>query len=113
MSIMQKAAKLFQSEEDKMLDRPIPPALKSAHVTQLLHQHPFHPYDPDLPPGHPCTPQNADFYRCMSSRAEEEPLHMKHVNCFDPHKVALMKCKAAEKRREKLAAAGSTDSSAS
>jgi hypothetical protein len=52
-----------------------------------------------------CAAQNTTFFQCMQARDEAEPLHMKHVNCYHPHKVALMKCFADEERAKKRAAA--------
>ena len=97
--------------DDAVLYKPVPPSMHHIHVTTLLHQHPFHPYDPVITsPDQPCYEENQRMFRCMSQRPDEEPLHLKHVNCYDPFKVALMKCRAALKRqmRQQAEAGGTT-----
>ena len=91
--------------EDDVLYRQLPPQLGKAHITELMGRHPFHPYNPALPAGHPCTAANQAFFKCMTERDESEELFMKHVNCYHPHKTALMKCTADQVRAAKKAAA--------
>lgn len=90
--------------EDAYLHQPVPPEVGEKHVTELLGQHPYHPYNPDLPAHHPCAQENAAFAFCMDhpDNASLE-LHMKHVTCYHPMKVNLMKCLSREKRRLKAA----------
>ena len=76
--------------------------LKDIHINQLLGRHDFHPYDPSLDASHPCAEYNATFYQCMAQeKLAETPLHLKHVQCYYPHKVELMKCLTKHKRGEK------------
>ena len=74
-------------------------SLGNIHINELLGRHDFHPYDPNLEKNHPCFSVNSDFYACMShEQLSDLPLHMKHVKCYHPHKVALMRCLTKEKR---------------
>jgi hypothetical protein len=86
--------------DDAYLQRNVPEALGKKHVNELLGRHPWHPYDPQLPPNHPCAEFNALFAQCMGhpDNAELE-MHMKHVTCYHPMKVDLMKCIVREKKR--------------
>lgn len=77
------------------------------HVNELLGRHPYHPYDPDMKPDHPCYEYNTVFYECMEAdHVEGYETYQKHVACYFPYKVDLMKCIAKEKRRIRLAAEG-------
>lgn len=100
---IQQAVSWIRGEDD-VLFKQVPPEVGKAHINDLLHRHPFHPYNPDLPADHPCAPQNAAFLACMTGRPEGEELFMKHVNCYHTFKTDLMKCLAAEKRKERLRA---------
>jgi hypothetical protein len=101
---IQKAVSFVRGEDDFMYKQ-VPPQLGNAHITELLGRHPFHPYNPTLPAGHPCQQLNELFFRCMSDRAADEALHMKHVNCYHPYKTDLMKCNATQVREAKRRAA--------
>jgi hypothetical protein len=96
--------------EDDVLYKQVPPAIGNAHITELLGRHPFHPFDPDMSADHPCAAQNRAFFQCMSGRNADEPLHMKHVNCYHPFKTDLMKCNATQIRlaKKRAAEAGQT-----
>ena len=55
------------------------------------------------PQDHPCYEQNRLFGTCMrDSEKQEMELFMKHVNCFHPFKVDLMKCLTRYARRERF-----------
>lgn len=74
------------------------------HINELLGRHPFYPYDPEMQPDHPCYPANETFYQCMTAdHVEGYEVYQKHVACFYPYKVDLMKCEAREKRKARLA----------
>ena len=63
------------------------------HINQVLGRHDLHPYDPEMNDAHPCYAENRLFYECASQESVAGlPLHMKHVKCFHPFKVDLMKC---------------------
>lgn len=88
--------------DDAYLQRTVPEELGKKHVNELLGRHLWHPYDPDLPSDHPCFETNAIFARCMGHPDNSElELHMKHVTCYHPMKVDLMKCLTREKRRQR------------
>lgn len=116
-AILERAAQFIKGE-DAYLDQPVPPQLGNLHITQLLRRHPFYPYDPAIqekgPGGHPCWALNEAFFKCMDGltgvplfegEPEEMPLHMKHVTCYHPHKVELMKCLTRFKKEQKQLAA--------
>jgi hypothetical protein len=88
--------------DDAYLQRMVPEDLGKKHVNELLGRHPWHPYDPNMTVEHPCFEANALFAQCMGhpDNAEYE-LHMKHVACYHPMKVDLMKCVTREKRRQR------------
>jgi hypothetical protein len=102
----------IKGEEGKWRDQVVPPSIGKQHINQLLGRHPFHPYSPDISkdPSHPCHTVNEAFFKCMSSfdgaldEATGEPveLHQKHVCCYHPQKVDLMKCLTKLKREERL-----------
>lgn len=70
------------------------------HVNEVLGRHPYHPYDPEMKAGSPCAKLNAIFFECMEAdHVEGFETYQKHVACYHPYKVDLMKCLAAEKRR--------------
>ncbi|ORC92360.1 uncharacterized protein TM35_000031130 [Trypanosoma theileri] len=80
-----------------------PKEIGEKHVNELLGRHPFHPYDPEMKPEHPCYEHNIMLYSCMTAdHVEGYELHMKHVSCYFPYKTDLMKCLAAERRRARL-----------
>lgn len=92
--------------EAAYLNQPVPEEIGKKHVNELLGRHPWHPYNPDLPQSHPFFQQNALFGQCMGHPDNESlELHMKHVTCYHPMKVDLMKCVASEARRQRAAAA--------
>ncbi|EAN85731.1 hypothetical protein C3747_211g339c [Trypanosoma cruzi] len=81
------------------------PEIGEKHINELLGRHPFHPFDPEMKPDHPCYNANAIFYNCMTAdHVEGYELHMKHVSCYFPYKTDLMKCLSGEKRRARAAA---------
>ena len=96
--------------DDAYLQQLMPDEVGKKHVNELLGKHPWHPYVPTLPEEHPCFAQNALFGQCMSDPAHEHlELHMKHVTCYHPMKVELMKCVSREARKQReLAASGAT-----
>jgi hypothetical protein len=95
--------------DDAVLYRPVPEELGKRHINQLLHRHPFHPYNAQLPKDHSCSAANEAFFQCMSARPEDTPLHMKHVACYHPFKIDLMKCIADETRRIKALGGATQD----
>ena len=82
----------FFGNDESFLTRPLPPELQNKHVNQILNRHDFHPYRPNLDKSHECSKQNDKFYQCMVSLPEELELYQKHVQCYYPLKVELMKC---------------------
>lgn len=77
------------------------------HINELLGKHPYHPYNPNMPVDSPCYEYNKVMFECMEAdHVEGYELHQKHVACYQPYKVDLMKCLAREKRllREKMEA---------
>ena len=80
--------------DDAILYKQVPEDVGKKHVTELLHQHPFHPFSPEVhdDKSHMCYNENLKFYQCMASMPEDMKLHMKHVNCYHPYKTDLMKC---------------------
>mmetsp|Transcript_60739 Transcript_60739/g.70452 ORF Transcript_60739/g.70452 Transcript_60739/m.70452 type:complete len:128 (+) Transcript_60739:170-553(+) len=97
--------------EEAWMQQQVPEDLGKKHVNELLGRHPWHPFDPEMPSSHPCAEQNAFFAQCMGHKDFEDlELHMKHVTCYHPMKVDLMKCLSREKRRAKAAAVATTDS---
>jgi hypothetical protein len=70
------------------------------------------------PQDHPCYTQNKLFGNCMRDTDKSEmQLFMRHVNCFHPFKVDLMKCITKHTRTDRLnrqhAATASSPSSSS
>ena len=102
----------FIRGEDAILTRYVPKELQEKHINQVLNRHPYHPYDPEMKPEHPCFDANDMFKQCMDSQDEDSGLHMKHVNCFMPYKTELMKCFANEKKVARLAAAAAEEAAA-
>ena len=94
--------------DDAIMFKQVPEALGKKHVTELLHQHPWHPFVPDMERSHPCFASNQLFGQCMAAMPEHFELHMKHVNCYHPYKTDLMKCLV--RYRKSLAAGGSASS---
>jgi hypothetical protein len=97
--------------DDAFLAKPVAPEIGRKHVTELLGQHPFHPFNPELlqQQAHMCYQQNLLFFQCMTAMEQKDagmPLHMKHVNCYHPYKTDLMKClvQFRKQEKEKLAA---------
>eukprot|EP00758_Cryptobia_borreli_P009014 Tbor_TRINITY_DN5439_c2_g1::TRINITY_DN5439_c2_g1_i1::g.24359::m.24359 len=75
------------------LHKVVPPEIGNKHINVLLGRHPYHPWNPDMHAEHPCYSQNLVFGNCMNSEVFSEcETHTKHVNCFHPYKVDLMKC---------------------
>ncbi|KPI89741.1 hypothetical protein ABL78_1121 [Leptomonas seymouri] len=82
--------------------------VSNKHVNELLGRHPYHPYDPDMKPDHPCYEFNGLLYECMEAdHVEGYELYQKHVACYFPYKIDLMKCVAREKRRRRMEAGAS------
>ena len=93
----------FHGDYRYLMDK-VPEDVGEKHVNELLGRHPYHPFDPAMPAAHPCFEMNDVFGACMSSEALKElPLHLKHVNCFHPWKVDLMKCITSYNRQQKAA----------
>eukprot|EP00759_Apiculatamorpha_spiralis_P039493 PhF_6_TR38347/c0_g1_i1/m.57165 len=90
--VLQWMIDTIRGPEATLLAQRIPPALEGKHVNELLGRHPYHPYNPDLPTSHPCYQLNQQFFQCMESQPKEFELHQKHVSCYHPTKVELMKC---------------------
>lgn len=86
--------------DDAILAKPLPKALAEKHINEVMNRHPFHPFDPELPSDHMCGTLNAVFGKCMEEKPLDMPLHLKHVNCYHPHKVELMKCLVKARRRD-------------
>ncbi|EPY38220.1 hypothetical protein AGDE_05711 [Angomonas deanei] len=85
--------------DDAYLQKTVNKEIGDKHINELLGRHPYHPYDPEMKPDHPCHEMNAIFFDCMEAdHVEGYELHQKHVACFWPYKVDLMKCLAHEKR---------------
>ena len=117
---IQSAVDFIRGEEGKWKDQQVPPELGNKHITELLGRHPFHPYSPEVSkdPSHMCHAANEAFYQCMKAfdgamvdnkedggpEQVPMPLHMKHVSCYHPYKVDLMKCTVKAKRLERKAA---------
>eukprot|EP00755_Sulcionema_specki_P024431 Sspe_Gene.81214::Locus_51823_Transcript_2_4_Confidence_0.148_Length_412::g.81214::m.81214 len=93
-------------EDDSILDRKIP---RSVHITKILKQHPYHPYNPDMKEGHPCEAINSEFFKCMEDLGPDMELHQKHVNCF-LIKTELMKCLVKDKKQGRVAQAAAASS---
>jgi hypothetical protein len=105
------AVSFIKGEDGTWGDRQVPEHMGKKHINELLGRHLFHPYDPELSKNKDakCFDLNEMFFQCMSSfdqRPEdlepgEEPmaLHLKHVNCYHPHKQELMKCLVKVKRQ--------------
>jgi hypothetical protein len=88
--------------DDAFLQRTVPPEVGTKHINDLLGRHPFHPFDPTMTKEHVCYDLNAVFGACMhSDEIKDLQLHLKHVNCYHPHKVELMKCLTKYKREER------------
>lgn len=109
-----QSAATFLKGDSAYLDEEVPPQLGSRHINELLQRHLFHPYDPKIAEdaSHPCWAENDTFFKCMDGlrgvplhegETEEMPLHMKHVTCYHPHKVQLMKCLVKAKREARAA----------
>ena len=99
--------------EDAYLYKQVPPEIGKAHVTTLLGQHPFHPFDPAIADrAHTCFKENATFFQCMSAMPEDMELHMKHVNCYHPYKTDLMKCLVRHRQALRAAAAAAEGAAA-
>lgn len=82
------------------------------HISQILGQHPFHPYDPDMTKDHPCARENAALFQCFEFQTDRDAdLHRRHVHCYTT-KVPLMVCLTRVKKlaREALASAAGTES---
>ncbi len=96
--------------EDAFMYKSVPDEVGKKHVTELLHQHPFHPFDPKIhgDATHPCYHANLVFYQCMASMEEDMKLHMKHVNCYHPYKTDLMKCLVKYRKAQKMAESDAT-----
>lgn len=97
----------FIRGDDAFMHKQVPPEVGRKHVTELLHQHPFHPFSEDVVkagPSHMCYQQNMIFFQCMTAMGEKDsnmPLHMKHVNCYHPYKTDLMRCLVSWRKQEK------------
>ncbi|AIN97476.1 hypothetical protein LPMP_191350 [Leishmania panamensis] len=77
--------------------------LGNKHINELLGRHPYHPYDPDMKADNPCYKFNTLFHECMEAdHVNGYELYQKHVACYFPYKVDLMKCIATEKRRHRM-----------
>ena len=97
-----RALNFMYGDEALLLQRTVPPEVGRKHVTELLGRHPFHPFDPQMPAEHECSERNAMFGQCMTAtQFEGLELHMKHVNCFHPYKVDLMKCLVRSARAQR------------
>jgi hypothetical protein len=92
--------------DDAIMYKQVPEEVGKRHVTELLHQHPFHPFDPEIhkDKDHMCYKENLTFFQCMASMDENMKLHMKHVNCYHPYKTDLMKCLVKWRRAQKQVA---------
>ncbi|SCU66494.1 uncharacterized protein TEOVI_000031700 [Trypanosoma equiperdum] len=96
--------------DSSYLQRTPPPELGDRHINELLSRHPFHPFDPEMSSEHPCSENNSLFYSCMTSdEVEGYELHMKHVTCYFPYKVNLMKCLSRERRLARVGASSDID----
>eukprot|EP00760_Papus_ankaliazontas_P020980 PhM_4_TR18620/c1_g1_i1/m.27189 len=98
---MQWVIDKMRGEEGRLMASEVPEQIGKMHINELMGRHPYHPFDPDLPRDHVCAELNATFYQCMSAMPEDLPLHNKHVNCYHPYKVDLMKCLTKQKRLER------------
>lgn len=86
--------------ENACLYRQVPEEVGQKHINELLGRHPFHPYQPDMPNTHECKEINDLFYACMTHEdSVGYELHMKHVNCYFPYKVDLMKCLTSHNKK--------------
>eukprot|EP01013_Petalomonas_cantuscygni_P018037 TRINITY_DN35361_c0_g1_i1.p1 TRINITY_DN35361_c0_g1~~TRINITY_DN35361_c0_g1_i1.p1 ORF type:complete len:155 (+),score=13.22 TRINITY_DN35361_c0_g1_i1:68-532(+) len=88
-------------DTEKKLEATFQKLQSGQHINILMGRHPFHPYDPNLPPSHPCTEANETFRRCFETETTEDmELHMRHVACYTK-KVPLMICLTEQRRKER------------
>lgn len=89
--------------KEAYLQRYPSPDVGTKHINDLLGRHPFHPYNAALIPSDACYEPNTIFYECMTGdHVEGYETHQKHVACYYPYKLDLMKCVASEKRKARL-----------
>jgi len=57
----------------------------------------YHPWDPGMAPDHMCAKENDAFGTCLK-RLGNMSLNNKHIACYSPQSIELMKCLGRFKR---------------
>ena len=119
-SYFKQISDAIKGEKDSVARERVPEHLQKMHINEIMERHPYHPYHPDVTKqgdSHPCYKQNEEFYTCMHAfegkfmegKKDDQgnpvpfPLHMRHVSCYWPQKIDLMKCLSSQKRKEMAA----------